>query len=122
MAYPGQGVNDVDLVVVMPVGPDNSGVDTVESVLHYCTSSVVVLAVDDSRLSTTASQLGSIDPRVLRLESAGFPGIRGGLFVSLARAYQHAVDHYAFQTLLRLDTDALVIGANPEATPERRCR
>lgn len=108
-------VSYVDLVVVMPVGPDNSGVDTIESVLHYCTPSVIVLAVDDSRLPETASRLNSIDPRVVRLASSGFPGIRGGLFVSLAAAYRHAVEHYRFQTLLRLDTDALVIGANPEA-------
>ncbi len=62
MAYQGHAVTQVDLVVGMPVGPDNSGVDTIESVLHYCTGSVVVLAVDDSSSSTTASQLRRIEP------------------------------------------------------------
>lgn len=37
-----------------------------------------------------------------------------GLYISLAEAYQFAVKNYNFRALLKLDTDALVIGSEPE--------
>lgn len=102
------------LLVVMPVGPDNNGADTIESIFAYCTSSVVILAVDDSKSGSTAKFLRTIDRRVVRLPAADFPGIRGGLFCSLADAYHYAALHYTFDVLLRIDTDALITGPRPE--------
>jgi hypothetical protein len=99
----------------MPVGPDDNGADTIESIFAYCTGSVVILAVDDSKDTQTKSFLESVDPRVIRLASAGYSGIRGALFCSLAGAYTYALEHYRFDVLLRIDTDALITGPQPEA-------
>ncbi|OWQ88713.1 hypothetical protein CDN99_14570 [Roseateles aquatilis] len=101
-------------MVVLPVGPDNDGAETIQSLFTYCTSSLIVLAVDDSKLLETRHFLETCDPRVIRLPSAGYPGIRGGLLCSLARAYQYALAHYDFDVLLRIDTDALITGPAPE--------
>ena len=102
------------LLVVMPVGPDDSGADTIASIFAYCTESVIIIAIDDSKDASTKKFLETIDPRVIRLPSAGFQGIRGALFCSLAAAYRYAVEHYTFEVLLRIDTDALVVGPVPE--------
>lgn len=107
-------MNKVKMVAVMPVGPDNNGADTIEGLLRYCSKSIIVLAVDDSRNDDTRKFLENVDPRVIRLDSAGFKGIRGALFCSLARAYSYAVENYNFEILFRIDTDALVIGKAPE--------
>ena len=101
-------------LVVMPVGPDDNGADTIDSLLTYCTPEQVILAVDDSRSEATREFLETRDARVVRLPSAGFPGIRGGLTVNLARAYRHALANYDFDVLLRIDTDALITGRAPE--------
>ena len=117
------------LLVVMPVGPDDNGKDTIESIFTYCTSSVIILAIDDSKNEATATYLKTVDPRVIclpsgnfrkplrrgpHLPSAKYKGIRGEVFCNLARAYRYAVDHYSFDMLLRIDTDALIIGPHPE--------
>lgn len=102
------------LVTVMPVGPDDSGADTIASLLQYCAPSQVILAIDDSKSAATRRFLETCDPRVIRLPSAGYPGIRGGLTVNLARAYRYALDRHDFDVLLRIDTDALVTGPAPE--------
>jgi len=103
------------LLVVMPVGPDDSGADTIESIFAYCTSSVIILAIDDSKDAAIRTFLETVDPRVIRLPSAGFRGIRGALFCSIADAYEYALQHYSFDVLLRIDTDALITGPRPEA-------
>jgi hypothetical protein len=38
-----------------------------------------------------------------------------GLYTTLSKAYHFALDHFDFAALLRLDTDALIIGPNPES-------
>ena len=37
-----------------------------------------------------------------------------GLYTSLCDAYCYALDHFDFPALLRLDTDAMIIGHDPE--------
>lgn len=103
----------VKLVVVLPVGPDNEGGDTIESVFSYATPDVRIFAIDDSTKSATRRFLETVDKRVTVLQPAG-QGTRGGLWTSLANAYAYIFERYAFDILLRIDTDALVIGFNPE--------
>jgi hypothetical protein len=37
-----------------------------------------------------------------------------GLYITLCMAFRHALENYHFQAVLRMDTDALIIGAAPE--------
>jgi hypothetical protein len=105
----------VDLLVVLPVGPDNNGADTIESIFSYASStSVTILAIDDSRKVETRQFLDTCDERVIVLPSAGYKGIRGALFCSLGQAYKWASEHFDFETLLRIDTDALLIASGSD--------
>jgi hypothetical protein len=100
----------VELLVVMPVGPDNNGADTIESIFCYASSpSVIILAIDDSKNPETHKFLETTDKRVVVLPSAGYKGIRGALFCSIAETYKWACENYDFRVLLRIDTDALLI-------------
>lgn len=48
------------------------------------------------------------------LALSGYHGIRGALWCRLAPALAHACEHYEFETLLLIDTDALLIAAGLE--------
>jgi hypothetical protein len=104
----------VELLVVMPIGPENDGTDTIESIFRYGPASVVVLAIDDSRNVETRRLLEMFDKRVVVLPSAGYEGIRGALFCSIANAHKWACENYDFKVLLRIDTDALLIASGSE--------
>lgn len=108
----------IKLVVVLPVGPDNDGGDTIDSIFLYATPDVRIFAIDDSKKSTTRRSLETVDEWITVLQPAG-QGIRGGLWTSLARAYAHIFERCAFDMLLRIDTDALVTGFNPEEDARR---
>jgi hypothetical protein len=101
-----------DIVIVMPVGPGTDArfvMDTIESYIHYSSHSYKFILTDDSQTG--------VGPAV----KEAFPGADvlcttkpmggwAGLYVNLALAYRYAIEHYEFRLLLKLDTDALVIG------------
>jgi hypothetical protein len=94
------------MVVVVPAGPKDDAADTLRSVLCYADPELV-LVIDD----THGRGIGLEDPRVIVLTPpASPPGPFGGLWVKLAAAYRYAVEHAEFDVLLRLDTDALILG------------
>jgi hypothetical protein len=104
------------MVVVIPAGPKDDAADTIRSVLCY-TDPELFLVVDD----THGRGIGLKDPRVVVFTPPDSPsGPFGGLWVKLAAAFQHAVEHVDFDVLLRLDTDALVLGPGiAEAAAQR---
>jgi hypothetical protein len=94
------------MVVVVPAGPRDDAADTLRSVLCY-TDSELVVVIDD----TQGRGIGLEDPRVAVLSLPDSPsGGFGGLWVKLAAAFRYAVEHAEFDLLLRLDTDALILG------------
>jgi hypothetical protein len=112
----------VRCVVVVPLGPADHPTDTVDSVLAYMGSSLLVVVVDDSGHAAVPALLRDIDPRVMVLPAGRHPGGWGGLWVKLAEAYQAVCDNVDFEVLLRLDADALVIGPQPEEDALRAFR
>ncbi|HTI98509.1 MAG TPA: glycosyltransferase family A protein [Dongiaceae bacterium] len=104
------------LVVVIPVGPfcgEQYICDTIESIRHYTAPDHRIIILDDSGKETGAAiqkEFAGLD--VLKTERN--LGKHAGLYLNLSRGLIHASKKYAFQVLLRLDTDALIIGANPE--------
>ncbi len=106
----------VTLAVIIPVGPvcelENIW-DTIESVRHYVTPSHVVILLDDSGKGTGAT-VRAHSPGVVVQPSERVYGRHSGLYFTLSRGFAFAYQNYAFDVLLRLDTDALVIGHNPE--------
>ncbi len=105
-----------DVIVVIPVGPNSSVAfagDTLRSYVFYTRSSFKIIIADDSHQGLgTAIQSDFPEADVIR--SAKPMGGWAGLYIMLSEAYQHALHNYKFTALLKIDTDALVIGAEPE--------
>lgn len=104
----------VRLVVLIPAGPRDDILDTVDSVSTYVGESTAIAIIDDTGQPGIAEALVASDDRVTVLPSPGGTDTRGALFVRLADAYRYLVEHYRFRALLRLDADALVIAPRPE--------
>ncbi len=94
------------MIVVVPAGPKDDAADTLRSVLCYADPELV-LVVDD----TQGRGIGIKDPKIVVFTPPDTPpGPFGGLWTKLAAAYRYAADHADFDVLLRLDTDALILG------------
>lgn len=100
----------------MPVGPGEEIDDTLDSVLAYADPCRAVVLVDDSGLgpSGPAARAGSIAGVHVVPAPAGARGSRGGLWVKIAAGYRHACERFAFDLVLRMDTDALLLGPGIE--------
>jgi hypothetical protein len=103
--------------VVIPVGPGTKEVfvaDTIESITFNTSVSFKIILLDDSQ-----TQIGVVIqkqfPFIDVLPTEKNYGSWCGLYISLSLAYRHALEHYQFHALLKLDTDALIIGKNPES-------
>ncbi|MDF2432580.1 MAG: hypothetical protein JWP44_2211 [Mucilaginibacter sp.] len=110
-----------DLIVVIPIGPNTKVEfinDTIDSVYFYCQCSLKLIIVDDSR-----QELGLLTkekyPDVDLLVNKKTNGLKGGLYITLSLTYKYAIDNYHFKTLFKVDTDALIIGENPQDDAER---
>jgi len=110
------GKKSVKLLVVIPVGPESRiefVKDTVGSVLHFTQASRHILLVDNTGVNACAP-LGDLSPDIKILVTPETFGKGTELYLTGSYAYQYALDHYEFEVILRLDTDALVIGKYPE--------
>ena len=109
-----------DLVVVIPIGPNDNPdyiVDTIESIYFYCCCNLKLIFADDSQQGL-GQLIKAKYPKADNLVNEKSNGLGGGLYITLALAFKHAVENYRFKTLLRIDTDALIIGDNPQYDAE----
>ncbi len=107
----------VTLAVIIPVGPAcklENVLDTIESVRHYVTPSHVIILLDDSGKGTGVAVRERFQDVVI-LTTERVYGKHAGLYLTLSQGFAFAYKNYTFDVLLRLDTDALVIGPNPES-------
>ena len=107
----------VDLVIVIPVGPTckiEFIFDTISSIKHYIHSSYKIIISDDSQSVGTGAKVIERFPEVLVLKHEKNYGKGLGLYMTLSHAFCYAMDQFDFKALLRLDTDALIIGHDPE--------
>lgn len=106
----------VDIVLVIPAGPGTSPsflTDTILSFIHYTASTYQIILIDDSGQGLGRKVQQSI-PEIEILYNSKPSGAWAGLYVSLANAFSHALNKYEFRLLMKMDTDALVIGPDPE--------
>jgi len=105
-----------DLIVVIPVGP-NSNVefvtDTINSFIFHTKSTHKIIIADDSQ-QLLGVQLQKNFPNADVVKSKKSMGAWAGLYIMLSLAYRYAIEKYEFIVLLKMDTDALVIGNDPE--------
>ncbi|MEJ7911791.1 MAG: hypothetical protein WKF70_01455 [Chitinophagaceae bacterium] len=105
-----------DVIVVIPVGPNSSVafvVDTLRSYAFHTASTYKIVIADDSHQGL-GTAIQSDFPEADVIGSAKPMGGWAGLYIMLSEAYQHALLNYNFKALLKIDTDALVIGSEPE--------
>ena len=111
-----RGLQRVGLVVVLPVGPScdiEFVADTIASVAHYAGPSHAVILVDDSGKGIGIAVQARL-PGIVVLSTPGGWGRGGGLYRTIALGMSHAWTHYDFEVLMKMDTDALFIGPEPE--------
>jgi hypothetical protein len=109
-----------DLVVVMPIGPNcdlDFVMDSITSVRFYCRCSCKFILLDDSNIGLGNKLNEKFKDADVIVNKKSY-GLAGGLYISLAVAYKYAIDNYGFKSLLKLDTDALVTGFNPQSAAE----
>lgn len=105
------------LVVVVPIGPACSPEfvsDTIDSAVCYTTPNRKIILADDSGARQTGAEIAAQFSVSAVIRTRKNNAKHGGLYLTLCQAYRHALEHYDFACLLRLDTDALVIGPSPE--------
>jgi hypothetical protein len=108
--------NFFSVIVVIPVGPKcrpEFVEDTINSFTHYARTDYKIVLADDSHKNTGLL----IQQKYADIDVVPTPSPMGklcGLYITLSLAYRHVLDHYHFDALLRMDTDALVIGPAPE--------
>lgn len=107
---------EVEVVVVIPVGPNTPVAfvkDTIDSYIFYTKASYQFIIADDSQ-QAIGKALKTYLPDIDVIATVKPMGAWAGLYINEATAFQHAVLNYRFKALLKLDTDALVIGSAPE--------
>lgn len=108
-----------DIIIVIPIGPNSSASfinDTVESYVYYTKSSFAIILADDSHQGV-GNEVKKKYPDAVVLLSDKPMGGWAGLYINLAHSFAYALQHYDFKALLKLDTDALIIGPEPEKEP-----
>lgn len=103
-------------IVVLPVGPKcrvEFIEDTIRSFIYHTRSSYKIVLADDSQIAT-GKKIQELLPHIDVVTMQRSMGKLCGLYVTLSLAFRHVLDHYRFNALLRLDTDALIIGTAPE--------
>lgn len=103
----------VQTVVVIPLGPKckmDYVLDTIASIQHYITEQKAIIIADDSQNVEYRRRIEQSYPDIIILSTKQNLGKGSGLYTNLCIAYSYALDHFDFETLLRLDTDALMIG------------
>jgi hypothetical protein len=87
-------------------------VDTIRSVNHYFDASHKIVIVDNSRKGT-GECIQETHPDI-DVVKGRHQGKFARLFLNISAGTAHAYEHYRFDVLLRMDADALIIGARPE--------
>ncbi len=111
----------VRVAVVIPACPRDDIMDTLASVVAYTGPSRVIVVIDDTGnpagISVRARDL-SADIAVIAAPPRA-PGALGGLWVKLAAGYTWVMDRFQPRVILRMDADALMLGAGIEEAAER---
>lgn len=106
------------IAVVIPVGPKDAegALDTLASALYYLDKSRVIAVVDDTGgHAGFGKRARDLSPDIFVLPAPPrTPGGLGGLWVKIAAGYAWLLERFDPDMVLRLDSDALIIGAGIE--------
>lgn len=105
-----------DVILVLPIGPGTPAhfvVDTIESYQYYSKHPFEVVLADDSH-QDVGNKVRQALPFCHLIHTRKSMGGWAGLYITLSVAYRYALENFRFRAILKLDTDALVIGPEPE--------
>jgi len=88
--------------------------DTISSIDYYIHGRYKIIVADDSQNPSYQHLILDRFPDVVFVTNKRNLGKALGLYTTLCHAYTYALDHFEFPALLRLDTDALIIGHGPD--------
>jgi hypothetical protein len=111
----------VRIAVIIPAGPRDDIVDTLDSVVRYTDSAsrVIVVVDDTSGVHGDRDHIGSLSPDIAIIDPApARPGTDGGLWIKVAVAYRWLLERYQPALIMRLDADAVVLGPGIETAAE----
>jgi glycosyltransferase involved in cell wall biosynthesis len=102
----------VDAVIVIPFANHELPLilDALRSIDRFVEEPHHVIAVDDCTKDHVDEELRRLRPDVTVLRNERPHGGRSGLYVTLANACRAALDRLSFRVLLKMDTDALMVG------------
>lgn len=104
------------LIVVIPIGPTCNETfirDTIDSIIYYCSKDTKIIIINDSR-SDLINIICKSYKDITVIKNSKTLGKQAGLYLTLCRGFKYAIKNYSFKILLRMDTDALIIGQKPE--------
>jgi hypothetical protein len=109
------------IAVIIPAGPRDDVLDTLASVVQYTDPSRVILVIDDTGvLGARSAQVRDLSEDIVVIPApAKAPGAYGGLWVKLAAGYTWVLERFRPGIILRMDADALMLGAGIEAAAEK---
>lgn len=105
---------------MIPAGPGDDVADTVASVVRYADPSRVIVIMDDASGPDAANcDVPGACPGITVIKSQpARPGTQGGLWLKMSPAYRWLLQNYQPGIVLRLDADAVILGAGLEAAAE----
>lgn len=86
-------------------------IDTIHSIQYHVKEKYHIIAVDDCSTSRLDEKLKHEMPDITVLRNQRKHGGRSGLYVTQAIACKHALKHFSFKILIKIDTDALMVGS-----------
>jgi hypothetical protein len=111
----------VRIAVIIPAGPRDDIIDTLDSVVRYTDpASRVIVVVDDAKgAHGDRDHIGRLSPDIAIIDPVpARPGTDGGLWVKTAAAYRWVLERYQPALIMRLDADALFLGRGIEDAAE----
>lgn len=113
------------VVYLLPVGPGGDDyIDTLKSVMTWADPSRQIILLDDRGGVGDELRRAGVDAADIRVITAreAPSGAHGGLWWKVAGALEEALAQCRFEMLVRLDTDALLLGPGLEDVAEERFR
>lgn len=102
-------------IVVLSIGPTcrmEFVLDTIQSIYYYCPNVEVIIINDGNH--EAKRYIKNKFPHALILNTPGNNGKSAGLYLSLSQAFEYIVKNYNFEVILRMDSDAIILGYSPE--------
>jgi hypothetical protein len=105
----------VKTIIVIPMGPnepERSVLDTIASIQHYLSPSHKIIVVDNSR-NGKGERIRAAAPDI-DVVHGQYVGMFARLYLNISLGTAYAWEHYTFDTLIRMDADALITGPLPD--------